>query len=146
MMPNNRLRFPSGRYSSLGRNVQAAVLAPTVIAATIMIETNLLRLTSVENPVNPRTNNPASQSIIGRRMRFAESCPLPPPMEKTNRESAGMTVMETSSDSVTATEIATAISRNNWPASSCMVRIGTNTKTVVNTDTSTAPQTCCAPT
>ena len=56
-----------------------------------------------------------------------------------------MTVIETTSDSMTATEMATAISRNSWPISSCMIRIGMNTITVVSAETRTAPQTCLAP-
>ena len=54
-------------------------------------------------------------------------------------------MIETMSESSTATEIATAISRNSCPTSSCEIKIGINTITVVNADTSTAPQTCCAP-
>ena len=52
-----------------------------------------------------------------------------------------MTVTETTSDSMTETEIATAMSRNSWPTSSCMTRIGMKTMTVVSAETSTAPQT-----
>ena len=56
-----------------------------------------------------------------------------------------MTVIATTSESITATEIATAISRKSWPTSSCMVRIGMNTMTVVSAETKMAPQTCLAP-
>ena len=55
-------------------------------------------------------------------------------------ESAGISVTETSSDSSTDTEIATAISRKSWPTSRSMIRIGMNTITVVSADTSTAGQ------
>ena len=54
---------------------------------------------------------------------------------------AGIMVMETSNDISTATDMATAISLNNWPASSCMISIGTKTRTVVNADTRTAGHT-----
>ena len=59
--------------------------------------------------------------------------------------SAGITVTDTTSDSRTATEIATAMSRNSWPTSNSMIRIGRNTMTVVRAETSTAPQTWLAP-
>ena len=65
--------------------------------------------------------------------------------ERSRLDSAGMTVTATTSDSRTDTEIATAISRNNCPASSCITRIGMNTITVVRADTRIAPQTCRAP-
>ena len=52
---------------------------------------------------------------------------------------------DTKSDRITATEIATAISRNNCPTSSSMTRIGMKTMTVVSADTRTAPQTWLAP-
>ncbi len=42
-------------------------------------------------------------------------------------------------------EIATAMSRNNCPASSSITRIGMNTITVVSAETSIAPQTWAAP-
>ena len=56
-----------------------------------------------------------------------------------------MTVIETSRESMTETEIATAMSRNSWPTSSSSTRIGMNTMTVVSAETSTALQTCLAP-
>ena len=56
-----------------------------------------------------------------------------------------MTVIETTSDSSTETEMATAISRNSCPTSSCITRIGMNTITVVIAETSTAPHTWRAP-
>ena len=56
-------------------------------------------------------------------------------------DKAGITVTETSSEASTATEIATAMSRNNCPASSSMIRIGTNTSTVVRAETITADHT-----
>ena len=56
-----------------------------------------------------------------------------------------MSVTETSSDSITDTEIATAISRKSWPASSSIRRTGINTMTVVNAETRTAGHTCIAP-
>ena len=58
---------------------------------------------------------------------------------------AGNTVIETNRLIVTATEIATAISLNNCPASKCIIKIGTNTSTVVKAETITAVHTCCAP-
>ena len=58
---------------------------------------------------------------------------------------AGITVIATISDRITATEIATAMSRNSCPTSSCMTRIGMNTITVVRADTRMAPQTSEAP-
>ena len=58
---------------------------------------------------------------------------------------AGRTVTETKRLIVTATEIATAISRNNCPASNFIIKIGTKTNTVVKADTITAGQTCFAP-
>ena len=56
-----------------------------------------------------------------------------------------MTVLATMSERTTETEIATAMSRNSWPASSSITRIGTKTSTVVAAETNTAPQTCRAP-
>ena len=56
-----------------------------------------------------------------------------------------MTVMETTSDSMTAVEMATAISRNSCPTSSSMIRMGMKTMTVVRAETKTAPQTSAAP-
>ena len=58
---------------------------------------------------------------------------------------AGITVTATSSDSRTATEIATAMSRKSCATSSFRIRMGMNTITVVSAETSTAPQTCDAP-
>ncbi len=69
--------------------------------------------------------------------------PTEPPSRR--RDSVGITVTATMSDSTTATEIATAMSRKSWPTSSCMAITGANTTTVVTTDTSTAPHTCRAP-
>ena len=63
----------------------------------------------------------------------------------TRFESAGISVTEASSDSSTETEIATAMSRNSWPTSRSMIRIGMNTITVVSAETSTAGHTCAVP-
>ena len=60
-------------------------------------------------------------------------------------DSAGIIVTETASEASTATEMATAMSRKSWPASSSMIRIGTNTNTVVSAETMTALQTWVAP-
>ena len=60
-------------------------------------------------------------------------------------DSAGMTVTETASEASTATEMATAMSRKSCPASSSMIRIGTNTSTVVSAETITALHTWLAP-
>ena len=46
---------------------------------------------------------------------------------------------ETINDNKTATDIATAISLNNWPTSNSIIRIGIN-DTVVNAETKTAPK------
>ena len=59
--------------------------------------------------------------------------------------SAGTTVIATSRESSTATAMATAISRNSWPTSSFMMRMGTNTRTVVKAETRIAPHTCFVP-
>ena len=59
--------------------------------------------------------------------------------------SAGITVTATSSDSRTATEIATAMSRKSCATSSFSTRMGMNTITVVRAETSTAPHTSDAP-
>ena len=59
----------------------------------------------------------------------------------TRRARAGIRVTATSSESMTATEIATAMSRNSWPTSRSMTRIGMNTITVVSAETRMAPQT-----
>lgn len=56
-----------------------------------------------------------------------------------------MTVTATSSDSITATEIATAMSRKSCATSSLRIKMGMNTITVVRAETSTAPQTSEAP-
>ena len=56
-----------------------------------------------------------------------------------------MTVIDTTSESITETDMATAMSRNSCPTSSSMTRMGMNTMTVVKAETSTAPQTCLAP-
>jgi len=56
----------------------------------------------------------------------------------------GMTVIDTTSDSVTAAQMAMLMSRNNCPASSCMKMTGMNTTSVVSVDASTAPQTSLA--
>ena len=53
--------------------------------------------------------------------------------------------METIKESKTDTEIATAISLNNWPASNSIINIGIKTITVVKEDTKIAGQTCEAP-
>ena len=58
---------------------------------------------------------------------------------------AGITVTATSSDSRTATEIATAMSRKSCATSSFSTRMGMNTITVVRAETSTAPHTSDAP-
>ena len=56
-----------------------------------------------------------------------------------------MTVMETTRDSRTATEIATAMSRKSCPTSNSMIKTGMKTITVVRAETKTAPQTWEAP-
>ena len=56
-----------------------------------------------------------------------------------------MTVIETTSDNTTAALMASAMSRNSWPASSCTNTIGRNTATVVSVEATTAPQTSCVP-
>ena len=68
-----------------------------------------------------------------------------PSSRKSQLESAGITVTATTSESSTETEMATAMSRNSCPTSSFITRIGMNTMTVVNADTSTAGQTWAAP-
>ena len=54
-------------------------------------------------------------------------------------------MLATTSESTTETEIATAMSRKSWPASSSITRIGTKTSTVVAAETNTAPHTWRAP-
>ena len=56
-----------------------------------------------------------------------------------------ITVIDTISDKITATESATAMSRNSCPTCSFMTRIGAKTTTVVAAETMTAPHTCDAP-
>ena len=51
----------------------------------------------------------------------------------------------TTSESMTETEIATAMSRKTWPASCFITRIGMKTMTVVSAETRIAPQTWRAP-
>ncbi len=60
-------------------------------------------------------------------------------------DSAGMTVTETISDSTTATERATAMSRKSWPTWSCSMSSGANTTTVVSAEANTAGHTSFAP-
>ena len=69
--------------------------------------------------------------------------PRRPPSRE--RDNAGITVIATTNESRTATEMATAMSRNSWPTSSCMTRTGMKTMTVVSAETRTAPQTWLAP-
>ena len=57
----------------------------------------------------------------------------------------GITVIATKSDKRTETDKATAISRNSWPISSSIIRIGINTATVVRADTKIAPHIFLAP-
>ena len=146
MTPNTRLRLPSGRYSSLGRKRQAPVAAAAVTAATTANDRKRLRTMPRMKAMISSTKPRASWSMPGSGRRLKVSLPsarrLPP---STRLESAGITVIETTSDSSTETEIATAMSRNNCPTSSFMTRIGMNTMTVVSAETSTAPQTCLAP-
>ena len=67
------------------------------------------------------------------------------PFGKSRLASAGSTVTETTRESSTETEMATAMSRKSWPTSSSITRIGMKTMTVVSAETKTAPQTWRAP-
>ena len=58
---------------------------------------------------------------------------------------AGMTAIETTSDSMTAATIASAISRKSCPASSWIVSTGMNTAAVVSVEARIAPQTSLPP-
>ena len=103
----------------------------------------LLRTTMWVMPSTPRRKAEAKVSMTGSRIRVAL---LPTPGLLSSRDDrAGMTVTATISDSSTDTEMATAMSRKSCPTSSSITRTGMNTITVVNADTSTAPQTCWAP-
>ena len=137
-----KFRLPSGRYSSLGSNSAVATIAVAVAAPTRISPNALTRTTNRVKAVIARTTRPARSSMIGSRSRVT----LPVPLSRSSRDdSPGITVTATSRDSSTETEIATAMSRNNWPTSSCMIRMGMNTITVVKAETSTAPQTWAAP-
>ena len=116
--------------------------ATTVTTATTESARALLRVTARVNRPTAAKNRPASQSTTGRRIMVALSAMRPPSRRD---DSAGMTVTATRSDSSTVTEMATAMSRNIWPTSSWVARIGRNTMTVVSAETSTAPQTWRAP-
>ena len=81
----------------------------------------------------------ACPAAARRRLRAA------PLVGSSQLASAGIRVTATSSDRMTETDIATAMSRNSWPTSSSSTRMGMNTITVVRADTRTAPQTWLAP-
>ncbi len=129
-----RLRLPSGRYSIFGRNSADAVAATPQMATTTTTARLLLWMTARVKPRSSRLKAPPKSSTKCSR-RWAASangfC-------KSRLDSAGITVIATTSDSVTATEMATAMSRKSWPTSSFMIRTGMNTMTVVSADTSTA--------
>ncbi len=73
------------------------------------------------------------------------ACTPASPFGSRRLASAGSTVTETTRESSTETEMATAMSRNSCPTSSSMTRIGMKTITVVRAETKTAPQTWRAP-
>ena len=59
--------------------------------------------------------------------------------------SMGIRVTDTISDRPTEQLMASAMSRNSWPASSSMNRMGMNTASVVSVDDTTAPHTSRVP-
>jgi hypothetical protein len=68
------------------------------------------------------------------------------PLLRSQREvAAGMTVIETISESMTAATIASAMSRKSCPASSWIVSTGMNTAAVVSVEARMAPQTSFPP-
>ena len=115
-------------------------MAPVVTLTAIKQAATLLCTTSFAKAMIADENNSARESTRNSRMRpgFPSSLAL---FDSSLLERAGITVIDTTSESTTATEMATAISRNSWPASSSMTRIGMKTITVVRAETSTAPQT-----
>ena len=143
--PNSRLRLPSGKYSSCGSISQATTAAAAVIDPTTAIATVGLPATTRQNSVMPCANRRAAESRTGISIRVG--VPLVSFRVGFNNRAlrAGIKVIDTNNDRMTAIEIATAISRNSCPASSSIVRIGINTITVVNAETNTAPQTCLVP-
>ena len=102
----------------------------------------MARMKDMTAAMKPR----ATWSTPGRpQRRGLFSVSLARPNSKTHFESAGITVIATTRDSRTETEIATAMSRKSWPTSSSITRIGMKTMTVVSAETRTAPQTSLAP-
>ena len=143
--------MPSGRYSNFGSSCHAPAVAATVTATVISNANILLRTTTAVKPLMAAAKRRAAESMNGKCNRRRPGAPGPgtapdkPPPPNNRFDSAGITVIDTTSDNSTDTEIATAMSRNNCPASSSMMSIGMNTMTVVNAETSTAPHTCFAP-
>ena len=138
--------MPSGKYSNLGRNFQAPATATAVTVATTPKAKARLRTTAWTKPMTPATKARARWSIPGNGRRYTPACSLPcRRVVKIRLDSAGITVIDTTSESSTETDMATAMSRNSWPTSSSITRIGMKTMTVVSAETSTAPQTSLAP-
>ena len=136
--------LPSGRYSSDGNVFATRNDADAVIRAT---HRNAMVRRRISLPINHSvrlTNLAAISSTTGIliRTRLLPSSAAEP---SHLRDRAGMTVTDTNNERSTATDMATAISRNNCPTSSFDINTGTKTRTVVKADTRTAPQTCCAP-
>ena len=113
--------------------------AAAQIRPTTNSDISRLRATAPVKPRTPAEKSLAAPSIPGRARRGRSD------VASSLGASDGITVTATTSDKSTATEIATAMSRNSCPTSRFKTRMGMNTVTVVSAETSTAPNTCRAP-
>ena len=137
-MPKAKLRLPVGRYSIDGSRLRAP---PTAMARARTTTRPLFTQEPARRPTKAAIRPRIRSAAPARGMVRPSACSLP----RKRTEKLGITSTDTTSETITASEMATAMSRRISPTSSCQAMIGMKTTAVVRVPARIAPQTSLVP-